>query len=278
MRNALTFDLEEWYHPEAIRTSGLKIERFSQAAEATTPILDLLKAYSVKATFFTVGELAAEHPTLIERILDEGHELAFHGWEHDPLWVMSPETFSMELARCLTWRDVTFPGVEIHGYRAPTFSLDKNTAWAIPLLQEYGFAYDSSVFPARTPLYGVPDAPRHAYHIDPDNPAKEAADGLLEIPMSVYDLGITRIGFTGGLYLRALPWTLIQRMVGSTNAKGLPAVFYIHPWETFAATPRVKLSRWGRFVLYYGLPSSGKLEKLLKTFAFDAMQNIFLAL
>jgi polysaccharide deacetylase family protein (PEP-CTERM system associated) len=277
MLNALTIDLEEWYHPEAIRTSGKRIDRVPQANEATTPILDLLKEYAVKATFFTVGELAAEHPKLIERILNEGHELAFHGWSHDPLWIMSRETFSMEVSRFLAWRDATFPGVSVQGFRAPTFSLDQQTVWAIPVLREYGFTYDSSVFPARTPLYGVHDAPRHAYCINPDDPAAEASEGLLEVPMSVYNLGVTRIGFTGGLYLRALPWTVVRQMVNSTNKKGRPAVFYVHPWETFAGTPRVKLSRWGRFVLYYGLPSSGKLEKLLKTFAFDTMQNIFLA-
>jgi hypothetical protein len=190
---------------------------------------------------------------------------------------MSRETFSMEVSRFLAWRDATFPGVSVLGFRAPTFSLDEKTVWAIPVLREYGFSYDASVFPARTPLYGVPDAPSHAYHISVDDPAAEASDGLLEVPMSVYDLGITRLGFTGGLYLRALPWAVVKRMVISTNKKGRPAVFYVHPWETFAGTPRVKLSRWGRFVLYYGMPSSGKLEKLLKTFAFDTMQNIFLS-
>ena len=276
MHNALTIDLEEWYHPEAIRTSNVSVERSPQAVEATTPILDMLKRYDVKATFFTVGELAAEHPRLIERILNEGHEFGFHGWSHKPLWALSPETFGMEVARFLAWRDATFPGVTIHGFRAPTFSLDHKTAWAIPILQENGFTYDASVFPARTPLYGVPDAPRRAYTIDAENPAAEAPDGLLEIPMSVYDLGLTKLGFTGGLYLRALPWTVIRRMVTATNAQGHPAIFYIHPWETYRDTPRVRLGRWGRFILYYGLPSSGKLEKLLTSFVFDTMQNIFL--
>jgi len=279
MHNALTIDLEAWYHPEAIRTSGIKIERFSQAVEATTPILDMLTAYGVNATFFAVGELAAEHPKLIERILKDGHELAFHGWSHKPLWVMSRETFSMEVSRFLAWRDATFPGVVIHGFRAPTFSLDEKTAWAIPVLKEYGFAYDSSIFPARTPLYGVPDAPQHAYRISEDDLATDAEHGLLEVPMSVYDLVGMRMGFTGGLYLRALPWTLVKRMVTSTNEKSYPAIFYVHPWEVYADTPRVKLSRWGWFFFDYGLPSSGKLEKLLKTFAFDSfdtMRNIFL--
>ena len=101
---------------------------------------------------------------------------------------MSPETFSAEISRFLAWRDVNFPDVMIRGFRAPTFSLDEKTAWAIPILREHGFEYDSSIFPARTPLYGVPDAPRHAYHISPENLADEAADGLLEIPMSVFDL------------------------------------------------------------------------------------------
>ncbi|HLA44003.1 MAG TPA: polysaccharide deacetylase family protein [Aggregatilineales bacterium] len=276
MRNALTIDLEEWYHPEAIRQSGITVERHSQVIEATTPLLDLLARYNINATFFTVGEVAETHPKLIEHILQGGHELAFHGWTHDPLWVLTPESFTSEIERFLQWRDSHFPGVMIRGFRAPTFSLDHSTIWAIRILQKHGFVYDSSVFPARTPLYGVPDAPLAPYCMDADNPAQESHDGLFEIPMSVYPMGKMKIGFTGGLYLRALPLRLIRHMIQRTNAQNRAAMLYIHPWETYPGTPRLKmLSRWQRFVLYQGLPSFAKLEKLLDAFQFDSIAQIY---
>lgn len=277
--NALSFDVEEWYHPEAIRKSNLTLEHHSQVVEATTPLLDLLQRYQVKATFFTVGEVAQAHPHLIERILNEGHELAFHGWTHLPLWALTPESFAAEIVDFLKWRDGHFAGAKILGYRAPTFSLDASTAWAIKILHEHGFVYDSSVFPARTSLYGVPDAPLHPYKMNLDYPAILAApdeNGLLEIPMSVFPIGGLKIGFTGGLYLRALPLALVQTMIQRTNQQGRAAVMYIHPWETYTQTPRLKLSVGGRLVLYHGLPSFQKLEKLLQTFSFDTMQAIFL--
>lgn len=277
MLNALSFDLEEWYHPEAIRKSNLKFERVSQVVQATTPLLDLLQSYQVKATFFTVGEVAEAHPQLIERILHEGHELAFHGWTHAPLWALNPESFATEIECFLKWQQQHFPGIQILGYRAPSFSLDKSTAWASQVLREHGFIYDSSVFPARTSLYGVPDAPLHPYRMSSQNPALIDENGLLEIPMSVFAMGGVKVGFTGGLYLRALPLGVVKRMIYWTNVQKRPAILYIHPWETYEKTPRLNLSLGGRFVLYQGLPSFRKLENLLQSFAFDSMRNIFCA-
>jgi polysaccharide deacetylase family protein (PEP-CTERM system associated) len=269
MINALSFDLEEWYHPEAIRKSGLSPNREQQAAAATIPLLDLLQRYSTKATFFTVGEVAEQQPQLIERILNEGHELAFHGWTHAPLWALDADNFAGEIERFLDWQRQNFPGIQIHGYRAPTFSLDHSTAWAIRVLKDHGFTYDSSVFPAKTSLYGVPDAPRITYWMSLDNPAQVAEDGLLEVPMSVFG----GVGYTGGLYLRFFPLPIIKAMMHQAKR---PAVMYIHPWETYSQTPRLKqLSPGARFVLYHGLPSFGKLEKLLQTFQFDTMQAVF---
>jgi len=270
---ALSFDLEEWYHPEAIRTSGMTFTKTAQVAAATTPILDLLAQYGVRATFFTVGEVAAENPQLIERILHAGHELAFHGWTHKPLWALDAESFAGEIEQFLNWRDAHCPGVKILGYRAPTFSLDHTTAWAVAVLRQHGFTYDSSIFPARTPLYGVPNAPRQPYFINGDDLTTPAEAGLLEIPMSVFALGGARLGFTGGLYLRALPLWVVKAMLRRTPQARL----YIHPWETHAATPRLSLPFGSRFILYTGLPALKKLEKLLQTFDFDTMQNIFLA-
>lgn len=276
--NALSFDLEEWYHPEAIRESRLRVEKSERVVQATQRILALLRRYAVHATFFTVGEVAAQHPKLIEQLLREGHELAFHGWTHQPLWVLSPESFAAEIEQFLAWRDATFPGVEVRGFRAPTFSIDARTAWGIRVLREHGFVYDSSIFPAKTPLYGVPDAPLTPYRIHEDQLAvpSSAPDALLEVPMSVFALGSVRVGFTGGLYLRAFPWLVVKQLFKRCHQQGRAAVVYIHPWETDAHTPRLALSRWGRFVLYTGLPMLPKLEKLLQAFAFDTMENVFM--
>lgn len=274
--NALSFDLEEWYHPEAIRQSGLQVTRTARVEPVTENILSLLSRYNVKATFFTVGEVAAEHPHLVEKIFADGHELAFHGWTHDPLWAMTPETFTREVEQFLQWRDQNFSGVDILGFRAPTFSLDPKTAWSIQILREHGFTYDSSIFPASTPLYGVPDASLAPYTIHESNVSQPSDTAFLEIPMSVFSVGSLRVGFTGGLYLRALPYRVVKQFFQRTNTQGRSAVVYIHPWETDASTPRVALSRWGKFVLYTGLPMTNKLEKLLQDFSFDTMQAVFL--
>ncbi|MFP4323251.1 MAG: polysaccharide deacetylase family protein, partial [Anaerolineales bacterium] len=189
MRDALTIDLEEWYHPYEIQRSGVAYDaNVRQAPAATIPLLDLLRRYSAHATFFTVGEVAQAHPDLIARMLNEGHELAFHGWTHQALWQLSRETFAAEIERFLAWRDANFPGVPVRGYRAPTFSLDAQTAWAVDVLRDYGFAYDASIFPARTTLYGVPEAPQAPYFIRAEA-LTGAEDGLREIPMSVFSAG-----------------------------------------------------------------------------------------
>lgn len=268
----ISFDVEEWYHPEAIRTSGATIDKsLKRAAFATHQILDLLKRYQTKATFFVVGEVAAENPTLAERILTDGHELAFHGWTHKPLWVLSPDEFRAEVEQFFAWRDVNFAGAEILGYRAPTFSLDAKTAWALDILQAHGFRYDASIFPATTPLYGVPDAPMRPYRISSDNLLGDANGTLFEIPMSVVSFLGRRIGFTGGLYLRALPWLMTRRLFAHNGQ----AIVYIHPWETDVHTPHLALSVWKRFILYYGLPMTHKLEKLLQTFDFQPIRDQF---
>lgn len=284
MNNALTIDLEEWYHPYNLQHSGVKVEPFSQAEAATLPILELMQRYGVKATFFVVGELAQAQPHLMERILAAGHELACHGWSHLPLWELSPDAFAAELEQFLAWRDSMFTGVPVLGYRAPTFSLDDSTAWAVKVLVEHGFRYDSSIFPAKTPLYGVPSMSLQAFELQVGASGLQVASDtspnhptLHEIPMSVFPMLGQRIGFTGGLYLRALPLPVIRQMFKATNQAGRPAVIYVHPWEAYAQTPRLPLSRWDQFVLYYGIPSIGKLEKLLQTFQFDTMQAIFLA-
>jgi peptidoglycan-N-acetylglucosamine deacetylase len=274
--HALSFDLEEWYHAETLRQSGLAFERVSQAVPATIPILDLLQGYNVQATFFTVGELAEAHPYLIERLLRDGHELAFHGWTHKPLWELSPENFGAEIEQFFQWRDTNFPGVKVLGYRAPTFSLDERTAWAIRTLAEHGFVYDSSIFPAKTPLYGVPGAPLTAYTICEENLHGCSEGKLLEVPMSVFPIGKIRLGFTGGLYLRALPWLLVKRLIQQSGQQGRPAVIYIHPWEAYAPTPRQPLPLSSRLILYTGISVLPKLEKLLQTFQFAPMQKVFL--
>lgn len=275
MKNALSFDVEEWYQAETLRQSGISYDPVSQVLEATTQLLDLLKRYQVQATFFVVGETANRFPRLIERLLNDGHELGLHGWTHEALWRLDPHSLRGEIEAFLNWRDQHFQGVPVYGFRAPTFSLDQSTAWAVPILQDY-FQYDSSIFPAQTPLYGVPTAPTQPYFIRPDDVSQPSDTGLLEIPMSVFPFFGQNIGFTGGLYLRVFPLSLVKYMIRHRNKRQISIMTYIHPWELYPQTPRLMLSPWQRFVLYSGLPVTSKLENLLQTFEFDSIHRLYL--
>jgi len=289
MRNALTIDLEDWYHPELVRhqvsraragrssTVPVTSEGESQAQieHSTQMLLDLLRERNTRATFFVVGEIAERQPGIIEAILNEGHELGCHGFSHRTLWDMNPDKFRLELqqfARVL--RDIA-PGVPITGFRAPTFSLDNRTRWALSVLAEFGYDYDSSVFPLQTPLYGVNGCPLTPYRPSTDNVAVANAGGpLLEFPMSVWTWGRLRLPVCGGFYLRALPLRLIYSCLRQINRQR-PFVIYVHPWETYPGTPRLPLSWGSRFATYYNI---GKMRQrfvtILEKFAFAPMRAV----
>lgn len=284
MRNALSIDLEDWFHAELVRPltqpqpAGQSPER--RIVWAAEPILALLRRYDVRATFFVVGDVLRHHPDLIHRIHGEGHEIACHGWSHRTLWSLDPERFAWELDEFDRDASHVLDPQEIVGFRAPTFSLDERTGWALDILRAHGFRYDSSVFPMRTGLYGVEDCPPEPYRptareLTCDHPAESETE-LIEFPMTVYRAAGFRIPVSGGFYLRALPLCALRYLLSRVNAQGHPFVIYLHPWESDAQTPHVPgLSPLKRFVTYYNMNTTlRKLEALLGAFAFAPLREV----
>jgi len=300
MRNALTIDLEDWYHPELVRhrvpgplrcatgtlrrtpseskTSPLctvDSEHAVQVERSTRTLLDLLRERQTRATFFVVGEIAERQPAVVEGILAGGHELGCHGFSHRPLWEMGPDDLRWELQRFNgVIRDIA-PGVNVTGFRAPTFSLDNRTRWALSVLAEFGYDYDSSVFPLQTPVYGVRSCPLRPYRPSSQDVAVADAGGtLLEFPMSVWVWGRLRVPVCGGFYLRALPLSLVHSCLRQISRQR-PFVIYVHPWETYSGTPRLPLPWVSRFVTYYNIGNMlQRFETILDAFAFTTMRAV----
>ena len=274
--NALTIDLEEWYQAELIRQRGLPVQPEDQAEAAVAPILDLLAASGVRATFFVVGEVMRRHPELIRRIRSLGHEIACHGMTHRPLWTLSEAELERELGEFAELYERVLDGGRPVGFRAPTFSLNQDTRWAVTVLREFGYRYDSSIFPAKTPLYGVPGAPLLPYRISSADVRREEPRGALwEFPMTVCVAGGVRLPISGGAYLRLLPYGIVCRCLRAVN-RTRPFVVYVHPWEVYAGTPKVKGLTLGEHAAMYagrrlGL---GKVRGLLRDFAFAPMAEV----
>ena len=268
LKNILSVDLEEWYHPEYVKNKAIKtpVERMPQSLNK---ILQLLKAYNVSATFFIVGELVEKHPEIVEEINEKGHEVAFHGYYHKPLWKLNADAFELEVKKfnslirekCL-------------GFRAPSFSLNNETKWAIEVLENAHYIYDSSIFPAKTFLYGVQKAPMKPYKLCHEDVTKEDESGKLwEFPLLVYPIMGLRIPAAGGFYLRLFPARLIEKAVKKMNKRGVPAVIYIHNWELDPKTPRLKLGIYRSFVTYHNTKKTEKkMKHLLSRFKFTSLK------
>lgn len=271
--NALSIDLEDWHHPELVRRHLGDAPTAGRVVEATKPLLDLLERYGVRATFFVVGEVMRRHPALIRRIRADGHEIACHGMTHRPLWALTPDTLEEELT---VFREVSRrvlgSDAAIRGFRAPTFSLDGGTRWAVPVLARQGFVYDASVFPAQMGLYGQPGAPLGIHRLRGDGPAGEDPRGsVIELPPATCELLGRRLPVGGGVYLRLLPLWFLTRAL-KRIARQRPFLIYLHPWETDPGTPRADLPAWARLATYYGIDAAlKKAEALLQVFPFTTV-------
>jgi peptidoglycan-N-acetylglucosamine deacetylase len=276
--NALTIDLEDWFHPELVREhldSGLPEGRL---LEIVPSILNLLNRYRVKATFFILGEAASQFPSLVQRIDQEGHEIGCHGMSHRMLGDLGQEGFKKELEDFRALIREILGDVTIRGFRAPTFSLNPNTRWALPILRDFGYLYDSSIFPKKlfwNPLYGLDHAPRRPYRISFDDLRREdPGSPLWEFPAAIARVGGIDLPVSGGFYLRTLPAFLFRWALKRMNEGG-PFYVYLHPWEFDEKTPRVSLPFLSREATYYGIRSVfPKLEGLLKRFSFSRMDEI----
>jgi polysaccharide deacetylase family protein (PEP-CTERM system associated) len=275
VHNALTVDVEEWFHPELVRSHLPHGRPQSQIEQATLPLLDLFAAKGVKATFFVVGEVARSEPLLVQRIVDEGHELACHGMTHRPLWQMSADELRADLVEFSRVMRELVPASDCIGFRAPTFSLDSRTTWALRVLEEAGYRYDSSVFPMRTPLYGVAGAPVAPYRPCAEDLTQSGdAGSLVEFPISVWSWAGIRLPVCGGFYLRALPFSLVRTCLLQISSQR-PLTIYFHPWETYRGTPRLPLPLASRWATYHNIDKMmERLEKVLDTFSFAPMRTV----
>ena len=261
--------MEEWYHAEFLKNKAPtnKEERVTKSLDKT---LQLLREHDVNATFFVVGELAEKHPSIIEKINEDNHEVAFHGYHHELLSESNPQKLQMEIKNfnlLLSNKCV--------GYRAPSFSLSNKTKWALKVLEDAGYKYDSSVFPTKTPLYGVWGAPTRPYKPSFEDVAKEDEySKLWEFPPLVYTLTPFRIPMAGGFYLRFFPANLVKRAIKKANKQEFPAVIFFHCWELDPETPRLKLGLSKTFVTYYNIKGvRKKLKCILSDFNFTSFRS-----
>jgi polysaccharide deacetylase family protein (PEP-CTERM system associated) len=268
MINALSIDLEYWWSIEFLRSYSLE-KKNDCVVESLNPIIKLLDSYNIRATFFVLGELAEKYPELIEEIHEKGHEIASHGYSHTALYNLTHKQFDEELKRSIDILKKYHP----IGFRAPSFSINNETRWALEALKKFGFKYDSSIFPIKTSLYGVPDAPLTMYRPSLDNVIMHDPNGqIIEIPLTVLKIG-KNIPVSGGFYMRALPSSCMIWALKQVN-KQRPAIIYFHPWETYSLIPRVNLPLAKRIITYYGLSNTlTKLEKLCKNFKFQPMRE-----
>ena len=272
--NALSIDLEEWYQPDLLKNAPTA--KNSLVEKATDVLLNLLRKYNSKATFFVVGNVAKDNPRLIKRIYEESHEISIHGLKHSQLHDIGPEGLQYELAECKNiLRGILGNNVEINGFRAPSFSLGKNTSWAIDILKKLQIKYDSSIFPVKNFFYGINDVPLDIYGISGNNiNVPDAGSNLKEFPITAFEFWKLRFPISGGFFLRLIPIGMQLRLLKLINKKR-PFIIYVHPWECFKETPKIKLSLLSSFITYYNIKSSlVKLEILLKNFKFDRIDKV----
>lgn len=266
--NILTIDVEELCH---IYYATEKTKNYHQTPINIPPLLDLLDEHEVKSTFFIVGEIAEQHPHLIKLITSRGHEIGYHGYTHTPLRQLNPNSFENELERFTQL--IKSKGSSCVGFRAPTFMLSNNQRWVFEALKKNGYRYDSSVFPAKTQLYGLPRAPSIPYHPDFDNPEKrDDGNNFWEFPLLVYDLLGFRIPAAGGFYLRLYP-NLVSKALKQINQSGHPGVIYVHNWELDPNSPRISINPFRSFVTYKNINKTTRnLESLLTKFNFTSFE------
>ena len=275
MRNALTVDLEEYFQVAAF--AGVidpgDWERYPpRAGECTRRILDLFDRYGVRGTFFVLGWVAEREPAVVREIRRRGHEIASHGYAHQLIYRQGPDLFRRDIRRARgILEDIT--GEPVRGYRAPSYSITAASLWALDILIEEGFSYDSSIFPIRHDIYGIPDAPRFPHDIS------RPAGTIREFPISTVQIGRrgsgVRLPVGGGGYLRLLPAAWFRRSFRRLNRLGQPAVLYFHPWEIDPGQPRIAAGLRSRFRHYLNLERmEGRLESLLATLPFAPMGEV----
>ena len=276
MLNALTIDVEDYFQVNAF-ARHVKQEQWDsfplRVDRNTRHILDMLDSFSIKATFFILGWVAERLPELVKEIHRRGHEIACHGYGHELIYVIGPERFRADIRRSKSLLEDQC-GVPVNGYRAPSYSITKQSLWALDILVEEGFKYDSSIFPVLHDTYGIPDAERFPHTI------RTGAGALVEFPLTTLPMQLgwkkMRLPIAGGGYLRLLPVGIIRRGIEKINrVEKQPAVLYFHPWEIDPGQPRIKAGWKSSFRHYLNLDKTEeKLAHLFNRFRFAPMKEV----
>ena len=263
MRNALSVDVEDWFQVGAFE--GV-IGRDDWAAlqhrveRNTDVVLAMFADAGVTGTFYTLGWVAERYPQLIRRIVDAGHEIASHGYDHKRVFHMTADEFAADLKKAQAFIEDA-AGEKVTGYRAPSFSVDPRTPWAHAVLAEQGYRYSSSVAPVKHDHYGWPESPRFAWKPLDDS-------DLVELPVTTARLGNRIVAAGGGGFFRMLPYKFSHWAVSQVNGEGRPAIIYFHPWEIDPEQPRVENAPLRSKVRHYTKLSAmeGKLKRLITDF------------
>lgn len=273
MLNALTIDVEDYFHVSGFESviRGEDWHQYeSRVGRNTERLVDLLDEHQTKATFFVLGWVAERFPHLVRMIQTRGHEVSSHGYAHRRIYTQTPEEFREETRRSKRiLEDVT--GQPVLGYRAASYSVTKESLWALEILQEEGFAYDSSIFPIHHDRYGIPDYPRFSHRLH-----GYSGRGLVEFPISTLRLAGANIPIAGGGYLRFFPYTFIRWAFQRINSHECqPVLVYLHPWEIDPGQPRIGANPVARFRHYVNLDKTeGRLIRLLRDFTFGTMVDV----
>lgn len=272
IKNALTIDVEDYFHVAALADSIPTSQWDSlecRVEKNTDKLLQLFADHEVKATFFTLGWVAERYPQIVKNIAAAGHEVASHGYSHQLIYNQPQDVFKEETYKSkVILEDITQQ--EIIGYRAASYSITNQSKWALDILCELGFKYDSSIFPVKHDLYGIPGSPRWPYKLDTDN-----SNSIVEFPISTFNIANYKLPIAGGGYFRLFPYWFTKLGLGSINRENEPFVFYLHPWEVDPEQPKVQASWFSMFRHYNNLDKCySRLEQLLNDFEFTTVEDV----
>lgn len=272
IRNALTVDVEDYFHVSAFEKhiNVADWDKFpSRVTNNTQRLLNLFDEFDVKATFFILGWVAERNRELVKEIAERGHEVACHGYSHQLIYNQSPEVFSEETHRSKqVLEDIA--QAPIRGYRAASYSITKNSRWALDIIAEAGFEYDSSIFPVRHDRYGIPDAPEFPHRMKISN-----GQSIVEFPLSTVKLLKYKLPVAGGGYFRLYPYGITRAGLSLINRRQQPFIFYLHPWEIDPEQPKVSAGWLSQFRHYNNLDKcESRLHRLLSDFKFGTVERI----
>ena len=268
--NALTIDVEEYFHVSAfdrVVTTEDWPAYESRVEQTTGRLLTHFSKAGAKATFFVLGWVAERHPSLVQTIRAAGHEVASHGYAHQVLTALTPAQFRADVRRAKQILEGIL-GEPVLGYRAPSFTITEETVWALRILVEEGYVYDSSIVPVWHDRYGLHGANPHCHRLI------TAAGPIWEIPPSTLPIRNMRLPVAGGGYFRLWPYRLLRRWLRTIESAGHPLVVYLHPWEIDPGQPRLPVPVLSRYRHYLNLhKTEARLIRLLHDFRFGSIRE-----